>query len=83
MSVVVKEQYGKDKQDKFIFWEKCVRCSGTGKIVYSILNEKMKMEYRVEVCPKCYGLGEVKLEVFNPVIPKGAILFPNKSKDRN
>jgi len=31
-------------------------------------------ELKSIICPKCFGKGKVKLDLFNPVIPKGAIL---------
>ncbi len=75
---IIKEQHEKEKEDIFIFWEKCKPCHGTGKRViqeYSDLFQKRATtKFRVETCFKCQGVGETKLEIFNPVIPKGAIL---------
>ena len=46
----------------------CFICFGLGKIQRPIYkNEKV-------LCSKCNGTGKIKLNLFNPVIPKGAIL---------
>lgn len=45
---------------------KCWKCNGTGKIT--------KYTETKQYCPKCNGTGKTELKVYNPVIPKGAIL---------
>jgi len=43
----------------------CRKCDGTGRITRTGFKD----------CYKCKGLGKVKLDLFNPVIRKGSILF--------
>ena len=77
---IIKAQYKKEKEDMFIFWEKCKHCNGTGKRIIKEpqtqlqLLQKQMPKYRAETCLKCMGNCEIKREIFNPVIPKGAIL---------
>lgn len=47
-----------EDEDMFSIWDTCPRCSGL----------------RIATCSKCNGLGKIKLNPFNPVIRKGAIL---------
>lgn len=46
--------------------KRCFKCGGYGRVP----SHKEQQEY----CPTCDGTGEVELQVFNPVIRKGAIL---------
>lgn len=68
---IIKEEYEKDKLDMFSFYNPCTACNSTGKTVRRTVGFK---NYRVEICTVCKGLCKVKLEVFNPVIPKGAVM---------
>ena len=74
----VKKQYDQEKEDIFTFWEPCESCNGTGNIVvnenFHWLTPRGKPKYVVHVCRACKGLGKKKLEFFNPLIPKGAVL---------
>lgn len=84
-AVKIQEHYEKEKEDVFTFWEKCDRCNGTGRIItkkyigeyldYLFSSIKQKPKYEVNNCPKCRGAGEIKIEVFNPVIPKGGVMI--------
>ena len=78
-AAIVREQYEREKEDMFVFWEKCKSCNGTGKRVIQDYSNTSAAQgrtpkYRVETCLRCKGLCETKLKIFNPVIPKGAIL---------
>jgi len=86
---IIKKQYKKDKLDMFIFWEPCQRCKTTGKIIirewpnitikdrlnFDFYSKKIHPKYRSEICPVCHGVGEVKVKLFNPVIPKGGVMI--------
>lgn len=50
------------------FRQRCSTCDGRGQIKNGPL---VRTEHR---CDRCSGTGRVKLDLFNPVIPKGAIL---------
>lgn len=45
----------------------CPECRGTG--------QRSSYKDVIVDCPKCGGLGEYELDLWNPVIPKGAILI--------
>ena len=53
---------------KVFYKIKCRRCNGIGFLRVG--------EERVDLvnCTKCKGTGKVKLDLWNPVIPKGAVL---------
>lgn len=50
--------------------ETCTRCSGRG---YHFNHRRIDAPNKP--CSKCKGKGKVEREMFNPLIPKGAILF--------
>jgi len=72
-SRVAKELYDIEKEDIFVIWEPCGRCNQTGKVVTNISVNK-KPKYIASICHSCSGIGKRKLNLFNPLIPKGAIL---------
>lgn len=84
-AAIVKGQYKQEKLDMFTFWEPCKRCNATGKIIistpitikefYNPTLRASKPKFRAEICPVCKGKGENKIEVFNPIIPKGAVMI--------
>lgn len=49
------------------FRQKCSKCNGIG-----VIENKNYIEYKI--CMNCKGTGQVRLELWNPVIPKGAII---------
>lgn len=51
---------------KVFYKVKCRRCNGTG-----FLGEQT---FKWSNCTECKGTGKVKLDLWNPVIPKGAVL---------
>ena len=59
------------EDDIFSNPETCIRCSGRG---YHF-NPQRRVGGPNRTCSKCNGKGKVEREMFNPVIPKGAILF--------
>lgn len=64
-----------EKDDMFSFWIKCERCFGTGRRRRFVSRGHMKRrDITFDVCWKCKGVGKIKLDPFNPVIRKGAIL---------
>lgn len=58
----------------------CRRCKGSGKVIIRCQNcfgegfTKQTIRNK-NVCPKCKGHGEVKLDLFNPVIKEEAVLI--------
>ena len=51
---------------------RCRTCKGTGYIrIQALAGIDKENEFN---CIKCSGVGKIKLDLFNPVIPKGAVL---------
>jgi hypothetical protein len=72
-SRILKQVYEVEKEDIFTIWESCMRCNQTGKIVLNKGTHKQP-KYIVNICHECGGVTKIKLNLFNPIIPKGAIL---------
>lgn len=84
-SRIVKENYELEKEDIFFFWKPCKNCNGTGKQVIDSNSSFLslnKPKFIVKTCHECKGLGEYKIQLFNPVIPKGSILSINADRHR-
>ena len=64
-----------EKDDMFDFWAKCEHCFGTGRIRRFVYRGHMKRkDITFDPCWRCSGTGKIKIDPFNPVIRKGAIL---------
>lgn len=61
------------ENDMFALYRDCIRCNGTGNEVYTVKIKKREQK-KVRICPNCRGIGKIEVNVFNPVIPKGAVL---------
>jgi DnaJ-class molecular chaperone len=63
----------KQKRGKIV---NCFKCNGTGRFkkTCNICNGIGYIKETETYCFKCNGTGKIKLDPFNPVIPKGAIL---------
>lgn len=48
--------------------EKCYQCKGYGYL------KGIGQKEIIENCHNCNGTGKIKIDIFNPVIPKGAVL---------
>jgi DnaJ-class molecular chaperone len=68
---VSKEKPALLKKDLFDLTKACSVCGGFGKIVTKSLYTKIKNS---KDCYTCNGTGRVEMELFNPVIPRGAVL---------
>jgi DnaJ-class molecular chaperone len=62
----------------------CLKCGGEGIILvykeycYTCMNKRKIISYELKeykkLCSYCKGTGKIELDLFNPVIPKGAVL---------
>jgi len=73
-AAIIRKQFNKEKEDIFTFWRPCKNCKSTGRVITEESRGK-KTEYHAKICPACKGACEIRLEIFNPVIPKGAIMI--------
>ena len=80
-AIKINKQYTSEKDDLFasILWLKCKKCNGTGNIIH----ERRENIFTVTKCLKCFGAGRFKIELFNPVIPIGAVLDHKEPKEED
>jgi DnaJ-class molecular chaperone len=62
------------KDDLFDLSARCHVCNGLGSVLERQFGYFSSGEQIKKQCYKCKGTGKVEMELFNPVIPRGAVL---------